>query len=70
MEINNVIAKLNEFKKVADMIGACDLVGFDDTSFTVKVKIENDVPERIKVTGFSSAMQVYPKTKSKKARHK
>lgn len=55
MDIDAAIAKLSEFKKLASSsgTGTCDLVGFDDGSFTVKVKFGEDVPQRKPILGFA-----------------
>ena len=55
MDIDAAIAKLKEFKKVSRKsgIGPCDLVGFDDGSFTVRVKFGDEAPCRKPVLGFA-----------------
>lgn len=53
MDIDSAIEKLNEFKKIAKKFkGECELVGFNESSFTFKVEFGNDEPERRPI-GFS-----------------
>jgi hypothetical protein len=56
VDIDAAIAKLEEFKKLAESSGAgpCDLVGMDDGSFTVRVKFGEDAPRRKPVLGFAA----------------
>lgn len=47
MNIDSAIEKLNEFKKIAKKFkGECELVGFNESSFTFKVEFDKDEPER------------------------
>jgi len=43
MDINTAIEKLTKLKKMSKSLGNCDLVGFDNESFTIRVKYDNDV---------------------------
>ena len=53
MNIDNAIEKLNEFKKIAKTFkGECELVGFNDSSFTFKVEFSKDNSSTKKI-GFS-----------------
>lgn len=53
MDIDSVIEKLNEFKKISKKFKSeCELVGFNDNSFTFKVEFSKDEPERRPI-GFS-----------------
>ena len=53
MDIDNAIAKLNEFKKVAKKIkGECELVDMNDSSFTFKVQFSK-TDDKHKVIGFA-----------------
>lgn len=54
VDIDNAIAKLNEFKKVAKKIkGECELVDMNDSSFTFKVQFSKSSNEH-KVIGFAA----------------
>lgn len=63
MDINTAIDQLVRFKKIAKMLGDCNLVGFDNNSFTVKVSFSeqadnNDaapVAERRPILGFAES---------------
>ena len=56
MDIGMAIDKLSEFKKVAEAgIGDCELVGFDEGSFVVKVNFRNDKPVRKPIIGFGQS---------------
>ena len=56
MDIDNAIAKLNEFKKVAKKIsGECELVGFNENSFTFKVQFGKKDDEIKPIVGFNAS---------------
>lgn len=38
MDINTAIEKLAQLKKMSKSLGKCELIGFDNESFTVRVK--------------------------------
>ena len=44
MNINTAIEKLTKLKKMSKSLGNCDLVGFDNESFTIRVKYDNVEP--------------------------
>jgi len=44
MNINTAIEKLTKLKKMSKSLGNCDLVGFDNESFTIRVKYDNAEP--------------------------
>ena len=52
MDIDSAISKLNDFKKMSKKLGECDLVAFNDNSFTVKIQFGEDKPDRCRVVGF------------------
>ena len=53
MDIDSAIEKLNEFKKISKKFkGECELVGFNDNSFTFKVEFHKD-ESNVKKIGFS-----------------
>lgn len=53
MDIDSAIQKLNEFKKISKKFkGECELVGFNDNSFTFKVEFGKNEQERRPI-GFS-----------------
>lgn len=41
MNITAAIDRLTKFKKMSKTLGDCDLVGFDNESFTVRVKFSD-----------------------------
>ncbi len=54
MNIDNAIAKLNEFKKVAKKLsGECELVEVSDSSFVFKVEFDKKDSKRRPVIGFA-----------------
>ena len=47
MNIDNAIKKLTEFKKLSKKFnGECELVGFNDNSFTFKVEFGSEGKEK------------------------
>ena len=53
MDIDSAIEKLNEFKKIAKKFkGECELVGFNESSFTFRVDFNRDNEDR-KLIGFT-----------------
>ena len=53
MDIDSAIKKLNEFKKIAKKFkGECELIDFNENSFTFKAEFGKDEPERRPI-GFS-----------------
>ena len=53
MNITAAIATLNKFKQVAKKVsGECELLGFGDNSFTMKITFGNDNQKK-KIIGFS-----------------
>ena len=63
MNIDSAIEKLNEFKRISNGIGECDLVSLTDDSFTVKIQFGERQEPRTQIIGFC------PIPKSKKRRH-
>lgn len=59
MNIDAAIAKLKEFKKASKSsgIGPCDLVGFDDKSFTVRVRFGEEPPAVKPILGFAGGAE-------------
>lgn len=56
MNIDNAIAKLNEFKKVAKKLsGKCELVEVSDSSFIFKVDFDKEDSKRRPVIGFAQS---------------
>ena len=74
MDINTAIDQLVRFKKIAKMLGDCNLVGFDNNSFTVKVSFAEQaekcedapVTEHRPVLGFAENTTKRSKTKRSK----
>ena len=56
MNIDSVIKKLNEFKKISKSFkGKCELVDFNDSSFTIKVDFNDNANEQRHVIGFNAS---------------
>ena len=65
MNIDSAIDKLNEFKRLSNGIGECDLVSLTDDSFTVKIQFGESAETRKTVLGFAEQPK---KTKKEKAK--